>query len=217
MTPEIDVRRTQRGRVARHARACGILALAAGMTTTGCGKATRDGTSPAYVQVMALVAAAGAEPDKFQATLYSDVITVKDGVASTFSDLAKVTMTLALRDAGTASLPTEPSAANNITITRYRVRYIRADGRNTPGVDVPYGFDGGLTFTVAKGETTSPAFEIVRHVAKFEAPLAALAGNGVVINAIAEITFFGTDQTGREVAAVGNIGVDFGNFADPKS
>ena len=28
-------------------------------------------------------------------------------------------------------------------MTRYRVEFRRTDGRNTPGVDVPYGFDGG--------------------------------------------------------------------------
>ena len=50
------------------------------------------------------------------------------------------------------------------------MRYIRADGRNTPGVDVPYGFDGALTATVS-GSTTV-GFELVRHIAKEEAPLA---------------------------------------------
>ena len=55
-------------------------------------------------------------------------------------------------------------------------RFIRADGRNTPGVDVPYGFDGAFTATVSGGEPTV-GFELVRHIAKEEAPLAALAFN----------------------------------------
>ncbi len=44
----------------------------------------------------------------------------------------------------------------------------------------------------------------------------ALRSNGVIINTIAEVTFYGRDQTGREVSVVANIQVDFGNFADPK-
>ena len=43
------------------------------------------------------------------------------------------------------------------------------------GVDVPYGFDGAFTVTVAGAADAS--FTLVRHIAKEEAPLAALAGN----------------------------------------
>jgi hypothetical protein len=38
----------------------------------------------------------------------------------------------------------------------------------------------------------------------------------VIISTIAEVTFYGHDQTGRAVSAVGNIGVSFGDFGDPK-
>ena len=106
---------------------------------------------------------------------------------------------------------TAPTTANFITINRYRVRFTRADGRNTPGVDVPYGFDGAVTATVS-GPTTIP-FELVRHIAKLEAPLEALARNFVIISTIAEITFYGNDQTGREVSVTGQMLVSFGNFA----
>jgi hypothetical protein len=56
----------------------------------------------------------------------------------------------------------------------------------------------------------------VRHIAKSEAPLGALAVSPVVITTIAEVTFFGRDQTGREVSVVAKITVDFGNFGDPQ-
>ena len=95
------------------------------------------------------------------------------------------------------------------------MRFVRADGRNTPGVDVPYGFDGGMTLTVGDGDATG-IFEVVRHAAKGEAPLAALTGSGVIITAIAEITFYGHDQTGRQVNAVAKMSVNFGNFGDPE-
>ena len=44
--------------------------------------------------------------------------------------------------------------------------------------------------------------------------LAALAGNGLILSTIAEITFYGHDETGRAVSAVGNIGISFANFGD---
>ncbi len=61
-----------------------------------------------------------------------------------------------------------PSPNNEVTINRYRVVFRRSDGRNTPGVDVPYGFDGAATGTIPSGGTLTLGFEIVRHVAKLE-------------------------------------------------
>ena len=62
---------------------------------------------------------------------------------------------------------------------------------------------------------STAGFEIVRIQAKSEAPLAALARNFVSISTIAEVTFYGRDQTGREVSVTGNISVNFANFGDP--
>jgi hypothetical protein len=58
-------------------------------------------------------------------------------------------------------------------------------------------------------------FQIVRHSAKEEAPLKALRFNGSIISTIATVTFYGQDQAGNEISAAGNIGIDFGDFADP--
>jgi hypothetical protein len=71
-----------------------------------------------------------------------------------------------------------------------------------------------VTVTVTGGEATA-GFEIVRHTMKQEAPLAALAFNGVIIATIAEVTFYGHDQAGREVTVSGRMTIDFGNFGDP--
>jgi hypothetical protein len=155
--------------------------------------------------------------------LHSDVITLVDRqvsgqtvqVPTIFSDNGEVTMSLIMRDPGTPSAPSAPSALNQITITRYNVRYRRTDGRNTPGVDVPFGFDGAVTFTVPSSGTVTAGFELVRHTAKQEAPLRALASNGVIISTLAEITFYGRDQAGNEVSVSGSLTVDFGNFGDP--
>ena len=94
------------------------------------------------------------------------------------------------------------------------MRFTRTDGRNKPGVDVPYGFDGAISITVSGGEA-SAGFEIVRHTMKQEAPLQALAFSGVIIATIAEVTFYGQDQAGHEVSVTGRMSVNFGNFGDP--
>lgn len=190
----------------------GILALA--LAAAGCGSVVREGTGTSFLIVAGLDAASGAAPGTFGGTLYSDVITVVDDVPTVFADLGRVQFQLALKDPGSAGSPTSPTQNQAITVDRYRVRYVRADGRNTPGVDVPYGFDGSFTTTVGSSPAQS-SFTLVRHVAKSEAPLAALRVNGVIISTIAEITFYGHDQTGREATATGRISVDFGNFGDP--
>ena len=189
-----------------------VLALA----SVSCGTLTRQGTSPSVLIITELIAAPGAEPTKFGATLFSDVITVVDDKAGIYPDNGRVTMALQLKDPGPASSPSAPTANNAITLDRYHVSYIRADGRNTPGVDVPYPFDGAVTFTVTAGTSMSESFELVRHMAKEEAPLRALQDSPVIINTITEVTFYGHDQQGRSVSATGHIGIEFGNFADPK-
>lgn len=186
--------------------------------TASCGDLTKQGQAASYLIVSELVAASGADPGEFSGTLFSDVITVVERddvkVATVFADNGRVTLSLGLKDPGSPTSPVVPSPNNFITVNRYRVRYTRADGRNTPGVDVPFGFDGAMTFTVGVGGTTQ-TFELVRHVAKQEAPLAALANSAVVIGTIAEVTFYGRDQTGREVSVTATMLVQFGNFGDP--
>jgi hypothetical protein len=180
------------------------------LASAGCGTVTREGDGSSYLVINLLEAAPGATPDEFGGTLSSDVFTVVDDVGGVYNDLGAVTLSLGMKDPLLA-----PSSANAITVNRYRVRYIRSDGRNTPGVDVPHGFDGGMTITI-DGDGVTGTFEIVRHIAKLEAPLKALMVNGVIISTIAEVTFYGRDQTGREVSVTGRILIDFGNFADPQ-
>jgi hypothetical protein len=133
------------------------------------------------------------------------------------NDLARATFRLTLKNPGVPTAPLGPSTLNEVTLTRYRVRYIRTDGRNTPGVHVPYGFDGALTVTIPANGTADAVFELVRHSAKEEPPLRQLTnmGGASLINAIAEITFFGQDIAGNEVTVTSSISVNFGDFADP--
>lgn len=179
---------------------------------TSCTSTQTDGLSPAYLIVDQMRAASGADPSNLDGVLNSDVLT--DG--GVIEDLGSVTLRLALKDPGSTTSPNNPSTSNFITVNRYRVEYFRTDGRNVPGVDVPFPFDGAFTATVGANPITAP-FTLVRVQAKIEAPLKALAGGGgaVVISTLAEVTFFGFDQAGREVIVKGRIGVDFADWADP--
>jgi hypothetical protein len=190
----------------------------------GCGDVVRQGRAPVQLVITAIEVASGAEPEQFGGTLLSDVVTLVErevngqqvDVPTIFNDLGEVTMTLILKDPGQPGTTVSPTAINQVTITRYRVVYRRSDGRNTPGIDVPFPFDSGVTFTVPASGSASAGFQIVRHTAKQEAPLAALVFNPDVISTLAEVTFFGRDQAGNDISATGTVGIDFGNFADPE-
>lgn len=190
-----------------------LAALVLVAATTSCGDPSRQGTGSSYLIVTSLTGASGADPGKFGGTLNSDVVTVVNNNPTIFNDLGEAGFTLALKDPGPAGTVNAPTINNAITIDRYHVSFIRADGRNTQGVDVPYSFDGAVTVTVL--ESATAAFTLVRHQAKEEAPLRALAASPVLIDTIAEVTFYGHDQTGRAVSAVARMSVNFGNFGDP--
>lgn len=178
-----------------------VVALVA--LSSACGEFTRDGHSPVVLVVDRLTV------NEDDGTLLSDVVTE----GSITNDMAEVELRLVLKDPGAPGISSTPSLLNAVTITRYRVEYRRSDGRNTQGTDIPYAFDSGLTVTIDGSK--SATFQIVRHTAKAEAPLKALASNGEIISTIAYVTFYGHDQAGNDVSASASMGIDFGNFADP--
>jgi hypothetical protein len=182
--------------------------------SVSCGELARSGTAASYLVVDSIDAARGSSPGSFAGHLESDVVTNVGGNPTLLQDVGRINLTLALKDPGSLLAPVAPSPTNAITVTRYRVRYTRADGRNIPGLDVPYAFDGALTLTV--GGTASATFSLVRAQAKAEAPLAALVNSRLVISTLAEITFYGRDQTGRGVTTSAWIDVHFGDWPDPK-
>jgi len=199
--------------------ACAAAGLAA-----GCGEVARSGRSPSQLVIVALEGSSGAEADAFGGTLSSDVVTLVERVDGTvtqrvptiFGDSGRVTLRSILKDQGVPGNPAEPSPLNAVTINRYRVEYVRADGRNTVGVDVPFPFDSAATFTVPADGEVSAGFTLVRITAKQESPLAALANSSVFIQTIANVTFYGRDLAGNEVSITGSIGISFGNFGDPE-
>jgi hypothetical protein len=169
--------------------------------------------------------ASGADPTTFSGVLHSDIITLRTDPApcsdttpcpTVWADNGEVILSLQLKDQGSLGSLDTPSLTNQVQIDRYRVEYRRSDGRNTQGVDVPFAFDSAITFTVLPTEDVVHDFQLVRHAAKAEAPLAALSVSGNVISTIATVTFYGHDMAGNQISVVGNIGVDFGDFADPE-
>jgi hypothetical protein len=193
--------------------------------SAGCGDVVREGRAPTLLVIDSLSAASGAKPGQFSAPLLSDVLTlVKQNingvdvrVPTIFDDFGQATLRIVLKNQGGPGGATTPSTMNAVTISRYHVEFIRADGRNTQGVDVPYAFDGAVTGTIGTSSLVLP-FELVRHNAKEEAPLKALANNGgqIFISTIAHITFYGKDLAGNDVTGSGDVSVNFSDFADPQ-
>jgi hypothetical protein len=178
----------------------------------GCGEFARQGGGSYGLLVESLSATSGASGEE-SSFLQSDVRTnVGDPPVSTiFNDTGTATLALIAKNPEGPA----PTEINAVTVSRYRVTFRRSDGRNTPGVDVPHPVEGAMTVTVPAGGRATAGFDLIRHTAKQEAPLAALRGSGVFISTVADITFFGRDRSGRDVSASGSLGVTFGDFGDP--
>ena len=118
--------------------------------------------------------------------------------ADIFNDLGRVTSGSGSKDPdGRRRRRTTPTQNQLITVNRYRVRFLRADGRNTPGVDVPYGFDGAFTATVRCNQCRA-CVHVVRNTAKSEAPLAIRWQASRLITTISRSHLLRPDQTGHE-------------------
>ncbi len=205
-------------------RIIGLAAIVA--ASSSCGDALLQSRAPVLLVIDSLQAAQGNKPAAFFFTLTSDVITqvtipspcIIDQPCTTlstvFNDLGQATMHLNAKQQPTTNNPFGPTSTNEVTITRYHVAFVRADGRNTPGVDVPFAFDGAVTATIGVAGSVAFGFELVRHVAKEESPLVQLANSATIITTIAQVTFYGHDTVGNAISVTGSLTVDFGNFGD---
>jgi hypothetical protein len=197
-----------------------VCVAAMAVAAVSCGDVVRQGRSPSMLVIDTLTGSSGGGhgANAQSGTLFSDVQVILTSPApcapdkpcpTVFSDSGAVTLRLAMKDASIA-----PTSNNQVTINRYHVEYVRADGRNVPGVDVPYAFDGAVTGTIAGTAATTLSFELVRHVAKEEPPLVQLIRNPQIISTIANVTFYGRDAVGNEVSVTGSLLIEFGNFGD---
>ena len=191
---------------------CASVALVA-CAAASCGDVVRSSRSPVMLVVNSLTGGTGST-----VSVISDVVrnvtspapcTAALPCPTVFNDMATASLAVVMKDVTVA-----PTTNNSVTITRYRVEYRRADGRNQPGAEVPFPFDGAVTATISPGSPGAISFELVRHVAKGESPLVELVSNFNVISTLTTVTFFGTDQVGNDVSAAGTLQVEFGNFGD---
>jgi hypothetical protein len=205
----------------RHVNALVLSAAIVG-SSVSCGDVVRSGKSPMYLVIDLLQAQRGGGTGATLGNpLQSDVLSIVTSPApcstttpcpTIFNDVGQVVLRVVPKDIGNPAVAATPSTNNEVTVTRFHVQYKRADGRNTPGVDVPFPFDGAATGTIQIGTQLTLGFELVRHAAKAEAPLVSLVNSGVVITTIADITFYGTDRVGNVISATGSIQIDFANF-----
>ena len=199
------------------------------VASLSCGSVVRDGSSPMFLVINTLQGAPGTSTGSagtLGTPLVSNVlntVTVSppcppfvapvNSCTVVVSDVGQVVLALVAKNLSPNTAgPSSPSTNNQVTISRYHVTYTRADGLNTPGVDVPYPFDGAVTGTIQVSGTLSLSFELVRIVAKEEPPLAALVNSPTVLTTIANVTFYGQDLVGNAIRATGTIQIDFGKF-----
>lgn len=115
---------------------------------------------------------------------------------------------------------------NDVTLERYELRYVRSDGRNVEGVDVPYRISGPLSsLRVPAPGTGTVSFIGVRHQAKLEPPLKNLEGvflgdtgrfvfgGAGILTTYGELTIHGRTTSGKAVTAFGRIQIVFADFA----
>ena len=202
-----------------------ILVTVAAVVAASCGDVVRSGRAPVFLVIESLQGARGSDAEKFTSNLASDVLTIVTTPApcsdtnpcpTIFGDGGQAVLRLSPKDIGSPTAPAALSTNNEVTITRVHVSYRRTDGRNTPGVDVPFAFDTAATGTVPASGTATIGFTLVRNTAKQESPLVQLETSGIIISTIADVTLFGRDMVGNDISATGSIGIDFGNFGDAK-
>jgi hypothetical protein len=139
-------------------------------------------------------------------------------VAPVFNDNAVIVFEVIPKNRQQQDVLTGP--INDVLVEQYEVRYIRSDGRNVEGVDVPFRFTGGMSVLVHNLTEQGVAVIVVRHQAKFEPPLQNLRSNATgvfggafAMSVVAELTFHGHTTSGKAVSATGRLNIVFADFA----
>jgi len=175
-----------------------ILALFIGLMI-GCGKpGPGDNFTSSLLTVTSITDTAGNVP------LQSDVLT--SGALT--DDIVTVTLRSESKDPNGATTPLDPGPLDNITLTQYRVDYLRTDGG-----PVPASFNSNMNLFLAPNTEASTNIVIIRAFDKNRSPLVELRDGGEIFATVL-ITFFGEDGFGNDVSTSGSISVSFGNFPD---
>ena len=186
------------------------------------------------IAVLALVSCVAKENDSTSGSaLFIDSLTGTDlqgkaGSTTVFSDVCLAGSII--NDNAVAAVTVHPINPNadspqfditaymNVIVDQIDVEFMRTDGRNVEGVDVPYRFVQPMNMIVLVDKTISIPFVLIRHDAKLEAPLLALREvqtQAIVLQLVAKVTLHGKDLGGHRVAPVsGYMSVWCANFAD---
>lgn len=190
-----------------------LVLIIAALALASCQAKEDDSTSASFLVITSLTGndLAGKAGST---TVFSDVITN----GSIINDSAVAVVTALTYN------PTEDSEAHDITyymnviVDQVDVEFMRTDGKNTEGVDVPYHFSQPMNMLVEVDKTASIPFILIRHVAKMESPLIQLRdfpSEEFVLQLVAKVTMHGKDLAGHRVAPVsGYLSVWCANFAD---
>jgi len=189
-----------------------ILVLPLLLLLTACNKVENDSRSASLLILDSLVGkdAAGSEANFLQSDVFYNVT---GGTGTVIADSASATFRV-------QSLDPAPimgsSPYYDVVLDRYTVSYSRTDGKNTPGVDVPYPFEGSLTAVVPLGGSATVSFVVVREAAKLEPPLSRLVDLGaeVILTATAKIDFYGHDLANNQVKVTGYLTIYFANYSE---
>jgi len=194
----------------------GVMAIA----LSGCTPFTPDfekNTADVILRITSVTGQSGDTDFAEGSVLFSDVLNCKEGACSTFNDNAGLSFTVIPKNPldGTVN-----NAFNTVTLTNYTVSYTRTDGRAVEGVDVPFAIAGPMGIDVGVGGSTKTSIVAVRHAAKAEAPLKAIAEDfrpgqpNTILVVIAHITVFGRTVNEQNVSASTNLEIHFGDFAN---
>lgn len=167
-----------------------------------------QGDAPVLLRVTLVSATAGGEGTG-GSFLLSDV---RDTTGSFFNDNVQATVENIPKN---GRFDETGSRFNDVILESYEVQYVRSDGRNTEGVDVPFRFTGPLNTVVLAGFTAPVSFVVVRHQAKREPPLLNMAGGGgsELLTVTANFTLYGHTTAGKAVSTTGRVMITFADFA----
>ena len=208
----------------RAIKVLGVTALA--VASFGCvPEWARDNETGIIMEIAGITGVAGGEG---QGGTEGDILF--SDVSAWINDDAVVTLNVYRKNPTVAGT----SALEHVRLESYQVRFLRSDGRNVEGLDVPHRITGALNALRFHTPTETGEIEVdavinvVRHTAKREPPLINLidsdltprtrgpflAGEGI-ITTTAEITVFARQvTTGEALQASGRFQVVFADFVD---
>jgi hypothetical protein len=202
-------------------KALGVVGLAVSMA--GCvPEWARENETGILMEVAGITGTPGSQGQTDGDVLFSDV-------SQWINDDAVVTVNVYRKN----PTVTSTSPLEHVRLESYQVRYLRTDGHNVEGIDVPHRVTGAFSSQRFHTPTGTDELEIdatinvVRHTAKREPPLINLIGISPTINrgllipgqgvvsTVAEITVYAKQvTTGEALSATGRFQVVFADFAD---